>query len=1106
MSDKVLTCMAPQAPSLGNISLSISLNGGKDFSTESLPFMYLPRFEVVAAHPLSGPSSGGTMIQISPSLEPFKSWEGTWACAFLFNGGDGSFLEEETYRVISVSDTSFVNDDGVDSSPYITCVTPPKVPFAHNKDHNNESVWVSLHQIPHGVASQGGAVISSHTLAVKQNGGGTALPKQGFWFTYLPNAVVPGPLFPSSGPSQGGTKVRFTWSAGRISPPIVCSFGGSVVPAIWLDSYEQVECISPPQISTLPHSARGGNVAVEFQISTDGSYWILHKMEFLYYSENITSVTSISPSFGFEYGTTELIVTGSGFLPSTGLLGCVFAFDASLLHEATASDDHEQPTLMVPAKWLSSQTLSCIAPPSVPGKAFLSVTMNGGVNVLPGTVPYQYHPQVFVSTSSFPSFGPIGGGTTVYLEGQGLWVVENNRSPILPPKCMCRFGSVETQGDPVIATNIFGENVSGGIIDGDDESLHIVGLECIAPAPLSQMLQRISSISAVVAAHHHRTTITVPLSISFNSGGDWLSVGLWTYLDPLGIASICPKHGSSMGVTTVNVKLDRLFHSEEENSNLLAYCEFIDSAAIHNGDATKSTTLRVPASRMQNWEEGAEFNCTIGPSTMVDGSKDIKLVFLKSHDNGDLVVVAHTVNEMQHQFIVIPPLEVFGYSITTAPSPNGVHYSNAAGNKRRQWIRVSGSGFIDAPEFACRWPAAPLASRSSSTVFYPSVAAYISGEVALCSAVEEELLEMSKGGSLSLGVTVNGQDFYGENISIDLIHLLNVYPSRGLALGGNHTVEVVAEGIGGSSLILQQLKEFSTDLLQTMLTPHLDCKWTLPDGSKSASKAHNIIVVGSSTFLTWHCLVPTSLQSGNGSLAVEPLSSPWNHEVGGGGPLSFSSRLLLSTKALDFSFVDPPRVLTVVPSHVLSSGGVIMHLSGLHFDYWNGSAAGEDLAIQLHCIFQLRTDVIITSKATVESPSTAICLSPETRLYVNNDSVSSTSATLSPGLKEWPATEARSIPIFIHPPPTVYSIKQQRNLVTVHGSGFIPSLSMSCTFGDVMVKPVSISAVGLQCLAPKDSHPGPGMFQERSGLCKVQTDERIARSSFPVALRMQNSP
>ncbi len=1048
VSDEVLTCMAPPAPSLGNVTLSISLNGGKDFSAESLPFMYLPRFEVVAAHPTSGPSSGGTVIQISSSSDPFKSWEGSWACVFSF---DGSFLEGETYPVISVSEASFVDDDdGVDASAFVTCISPPKVPFTHNEDIES-SVWVSLHQIPHGVASQEGAVISSHALAMKQNGGlqTTKSFQQGFWFTYLPDAL-PGPLFPSSGPAEGGTKVRFTWSAGRIAPRIVCSFGGSIVPAIWLESSEQVECISPSEISTnfTPHSARG-DVVVEFQISTDGSYWVSHKMKFLYYRENITSVASVIPSFGFEHGRTELVVSGSGFLPSTGL-GCMFTFDDSLLH---AASDH-QPTLMVPAKWLSSQTLSCIAPPSVPGKAFLSVTMNGGVNVLPGTVPYQYHPQVFVS-SSFPSFGPVGGGATVHLEGQGLWVATSSSST-LPPKCMCRFGSVETQGGPVIATTISRENnLSRSIIDGDDEVLKIVGLECIAPP--SQMLQH-ASISAV-----HRKTIIVPFSISFNSGGDWLSVGLWTYLDPPSIASICPKHGSSTGATTVNVKLDRFLHLEEENNNLLPYCDFSDAAAVH------STTVRVPALRMQNWEEGAEFNCTVGPSTMVDGPKDIKLVFLKSHDDGSLEVATHTVNEEQHQFIVIPPLEVFGYSITTAPSSNG-RYSNA-GNKRRQWIRVSGKGFVDVPEFACRWSAAPL---SSDTVIYPSVAVYVSGEVALCSAVEEELLTMSTTGrSLFLGVTVNGQDFYGENISIDLINLLKVHPSRGLMLGGNHTVEVVAEGIDGS-LILQQLKEFSTDL-QTMLTPHLDCKWTLPDGSKSATKAHNITVLGSSTFLTWYCLVPTSLQSGNGSLAVESPPSPRTHEMDG-GPLS--SHLLLSTKALDFSFVDPPRVLKVVPSHVLSSGGAIMHLSGLNFDYWNGST-GDDSTILPHCIFQLGSEVVITSKATVESPSTAICLSPETRLYVNNNSVSSTSATLSLGPKEWPGTEARSIPIFIHPPPTVHSIKQQRNLVTVHGSGFIPSLSMSCTFGDVMVKPVSSSTEGLQCLAPKGSYPGPGMFRER---------------------------
>ncbi len=506
----------------------------------------------------------------------------------------------------------------------------------------------------------------------------------------------------------------------------------------------------------------------------------------------------------------------------------------------------------------------------------------------------------------------------------------------------------------------------------------------------------------------------------------------------------------------VNVKLNRFLHLEENNDNLLPYCDFINSAAIHY-------TIRVPALRMQNWEEGDQFNCTVGPlTTMVDGPTDVKLVLLKYHDDGSLKVATTTIGEkQQRQFIVIPPLEVFGYSMTTTaiPSSNGSNNSGDAGNnnKRRQWIRVSGKGFLDVPEFACRWSAA--APPSSGTLFFPSTAVYISGEVALCSIVEEELLAISMGRSLFLGVSVNGQGFYGENISIDFMNLLEVYPSRGLMLGGgdHHTVKVAAEGIDGRMD------------LQTILTSYLDCKWTLPGGSKSATKAHNITVQGLSSSITWYCLVPTSLQSGNGSLTVE--SSLRTHEMGD-GPLS--SHLLLSVRALDFSFIDPPRVLEVVPSHVLNSGGAILHLSGLNFDYWNGSGN----ASTLQCIFKIGSQVV-TSEAIVQSPFTAICLSPETRLFVNSNTEASTSATLSVGPKEWLGTEARSIPIYIYPPPIVHSIKQQQNLVTVRGLGFIPSLSLSCIFGDVLVKAISASTEGLQCLAPEDSNPGSGMFRAR---------------------------
>ncbi len=105
VSDEILTCVAPPASSLGNVSISISLNGGQDFSENRLLFVYLPQFEVIAVHPTSGPSSGGTVIQLSSSSDHITSWEGSWSCVFLF---DGSFLEGETRPIISVSKASIV--------------------------------------------------------------------------------------------------------------------------------------------------------------------------------------------------------------------------------------------------------------------------------------------------------------------------------------------------------------------------------------------------------------------------------------------------------------------------------------------------------------------------------------------------------------------------------------------------------------------------------------------------------------------------------------------------------------------------------------------------------------------------------------------------------------------------------------------------------------------------------------------------------------------------------------------------------------------------------------------------------------------------------------
>ena len=225
---------------------------------------------------------------------------------------------------------------------------------------------------------------------------------------------------PSLGSIMGGTNVSIIGKSYVPMEFLSCRFGNfGIVQAIFISSTE-ISCASPDVSDRIDNAS-----VVDIQVSLNGVDFSPAIVQFQYSLP--ASVNNIHPMQGSINGGTEVIVKGDHFIPSTQPL-CAFGDS------------------FVPAIVHSDSEMSCLSPKykSVGATPF-SISLNG-VDQVVGTgkeINFTFLP-IVQTISVTPNSGPIGGGTTVTVEGIDFHESLNIR---------CKFGKMHPVDAKVISDN-----------------------------------------------------------------------------------------------------------------------------------------------------------------------------------------------------------------------------------------------------------------------------------------------------------------------------------------------------------------------------------------------------------------------------------------------------------------------------------------------------------------------------------------------------------------------------------------------------------------------------------------------------------------------------
>ena len=266
-----LICAAPASQESGFVKVSISSNGGHDFSTSTLVFEYRWSYLLSLSPPL-GPLLGGTHIEIQ-GRELASSSHAT-TCVFA-----GSI---ETAATIDIADQ-------------LRCLTP------------------SMTNV--------GAV----TVVLRAAGGiRTAIP---IWFQYTQAPVV-SMILPSTGPVLGGTQVNVFGNGFAQVDNFVgsfCSFSNATVIAEWV-SETHLRC-TIPRLSYLISASSAANVTI--RVSTNGQQWSGPSSASLQLLPPVRHTLRLSPSRGPLNGGTSVTLYHVDAMVPGALYACQFGTETS---------------------------------------------------------------------------------------------------------------------------------------------------------------------------------------------------------------------------------------------------------------------------------------------------------------------------------------------------------------------------------------------------------------------------------------------------------------------------------------------------------------------------------------------------------------------------------------------------------------------------------------------------------------------------------------------------------------------------------------------------------------------------------------------------------
>ncbi|CAB5690482.1 IPTL-CTERM protein sorting domain [Delftia tsuruhatensis] len=213
--------------------------------------------------------------------------------------------------------------------------------------------------------------------------GGTSVTAAANQFTYLPVPTVTS-ISPNFGPQAGGTIVTITGT--NLSGATAVTFGGTPATGYTVNSATQITATSP-----------AGTGTVDVRVTTAGGTSAISGADQFSYLATPT-ITGIAPTAGPQAGGTEVTITGTNFIGTTGV-----NFGATAAAGFTVD---------------SATSIRATAPA---GTGTVDIRVSNIVGTSPAIAADQF---TYVATPSVtsisPTTGPTGGGTTVTITGTGF--------------------------------------------------------------------------------------------------------------------------------------------------------------------------------------------------------------------------------------------------------------------------------------------------------------------------------------------------------------------------------------------------------------------------------------------------------------------------------------------------------------------------------------------------------------------------------------------------------------------------------------------------------------------------------------------------------------
>ncbi|CAM9115079.1 unnamed protein product, partial [Sphacelaria rigidula] len=697
ISSTLLTCATPNKAIPGVVEVELTQNG-LDRSSTSVTFLYHTPVDVVSVYPSSAPESGESALLVSGSgfVETAEL-----ACAFTLSTGGviSSIYRKATFY----------------SGSLISCQSPAG------------SVGTAYLQV-----TNNGADLSNSSTSL----------------TVTSKSTITS-LWPSSGSTYGGTRIRVRGTGFLSSSTVFCKFGNDVVSAEVVVDYTTVICMTPPSESE-------GSVLV--QVTNNNVDWTSSGVEFTFRPP--ISISSVSPKSGPIGGGTlvRVVVMGIHADIDRGTISC--RFGQSFVSAAFIDADG---------------TVLCVSPSaSSSGASSLELSRNGVEFTSDGWTFY-YVPDMMVE-SAWPLMGPESGGTMITLDGHGFSdigdvvcefgspgsrvpaigisvTVIHCRSPAhMPGTISLRVG---VNGQQFVETGVIFDYLmestvrrlqpSLGPVHGGTE-VEVVGAAFVNSTTLScRLADRV--VPATFVNKELVLCVTPPspsilrlsLEVS-NNGIDFTTSGiLFSFVAAFDIIQVWPTSGPTTGGTLVTVQGSGFSGGDK------VVCIFGGSqaaATVHSDD---------------------ELSC-LAPRAMLEGS-----TYLRLTNNGVDMVSAPT------HFTYVTPIRLTNINPTTVGEEGG------------ETVVITGEHFIASPSLACRF-----GSQDTVPAFWLSLT-----EVS-CS------VPPSRAGphEATLAVTNNGQDFASTALTytyLPTITVLKIDPVEGPMDGGTE-ISIVGSGLGQTGL------------------------------------------------------------------------------------------------------------------------------------------------------------------------------------------------------------------------------------------------------------------------------------------------------------------